>query len=148
MAKSRRIPEAAAIHIRDLVAEELTRRYGPKDDRGARPVGQRKICDDLKLSQPVLADIEGATGSVGVHALIALRNFLQVPIDELLMLDPLPQVKPAPEPAPNLTEMQRIMREAVLAGLEEQEQRRRSAPSSTPPASPRKGSPDARPRRR
>jgi transcriptional regulator with XRE-family HTH domain len=145
VAKSRKIPEAAAIHIRDLLAEELTRRYGPKDDRGARPVGQRKICEDLKLSQPVLQDIENATGSLGVHALIALRSFLGISIDDLLRLEPLRQGTPA-EP-PNLTDLQRLMREAVRAELDAPA--RTSTPPTEPPAPLKKGPSDApRARRR
>jgi hypothetical protein len=145
--KTRRIPEAAAIKIRDLVVAELDSRYGPKNDKGARPVGQRQICDDLDVSQPVLQDIENGTGSLGVHALVAVRNFLRkYTIDDLLGLDPLPAPKPAPAP-PNLSEMQRMVRETVLAALDERQQP--PPPSDPAPVVPKKGSPDApRPRRR
>jgi transcriptional regulator with XRE-family HTH domain len=149
VSKSRRIPEAAAIHIRDLLVARLTAEYGPKDSSGARRVGQRKICEDTGLSQPVLKDVEDGTGSVGVHTLIALRNFLRVPIDDLLMLEPLGETKALAEP-PNLSEMQRLFRQAVVDGLEEVEGRRRSTPPTEPPAPQKKGatSDAPRPRRR
>lgn len=141
---SRRIPEHMAVRIRDLLKARLDADFGEKKADGSRRVGQRQICELIGLSQPVLQDIESGSGSLGVHALIALRNYLETPIDALLDLPALPPKKQPPATP-----------EAILAGLEavtEALRRQVEAPTATepPPPPPRKkGTSDApRPRRR
>jgi transcriptional regulator with XRE-family HTH domain len=131
--RTRRIPDTTLARIRDLLTARLDEDFGPRVD-GARRVGQRQICERIGISQPVLHDIEAATGSLGVHALIALRNYLRKPIDELLGLEPLDA------PADKLAEMQRTLDRfgETLRAM-----------NHLSPDPPPKGPPDApRPRRR
>lgn len=143
MAKaSRRVPEHATVRIRDLLKARLDAEFGEKNVDGSRKVGQRQICERIGLSQPVLQDIENGSGSLGVHALIALRNYLETPIDVLLDLPALPPKKQPPATP-----------EAILAGLEAVTEALRrqveTSPATEPPPPPKRGTSDApRARRR
>lgn len=130
------------MRIRDLLAAKLDRDFGPKDEHGRRKRGQRQICAKIGITQPVLADIENASGSLGVHALIALRDYLETPIDDLLDLEPLP-AKPAVTPLPTQPPPSPLTPEAiediVVRAMRRAE--RGESPSTEP--APKKGPPDA-----
>lgn len=104
-----------------LVKAKLDVDY-PEGPDGKRSLSQKRIANAIGIVQPVLSDILAANGSVGVAALIRLRSWLKMPIDDLLDLAPLQ----------DMTEtLQSIDRR--LAALETQSEPPKSAP---PPAAP------------
>lgn len=146
MSRSRRIPEHAAVRIRDLLAAKLDADFGSKGADGRRKRGQRQICEIIGISQPVLADIEAATGSLGVHALIALRQYLRKPIDDLLELPPLEadgEKRESPDGDRTGAELARLR--ATVEGFREELRALRSEP---PPAATSPPTRSDRPRRR
>lgn len=133
MASRKKIPPIAAAHIARLLAAKLDEDFGPKDpSSGKRRIGQRAMCKRIGIAQPVLKDLEEATGSAGINALIALRKYLKAPIDEILGLGHLPGQAPSEREQQLLDALADVR--AELRALREREERR----SDTPPPPPTK----------
>lgn len=77
-----------AKRLAELVAAKIALDF--PEEPGKKKLSQQKIARKIGTVQPVLSDILAAKGSVGVTALLVLREWLQKPIDEMLGLPPLP----------------------------------------------------------
>jgi hypothetical protein len=77
-----------AKRLAELVATKIAADY--PDQAGKKKVSQARIAKDIGTVQPVLSEILAAKGGVGVGALLVLRAWLKMPLDEMLGLPPLP----------------------------------------------------------
>lgn len=139
---SRKVSKKTAEWIRDQLQKKLTEDFGPRDENGRRSTGQRAIIAKIGIKQPVLNDLEAADGGLGVHALIALRNYLGLSLEELLHLEPgmdvpLPVRKPPTVPPREAYEILARTREMIDRAFADAEPQRKG-PADDPPSRPRR----------
>jgi transcriptional regulator with XRE-family HTH domain len=81
------LPPAMAAHLARVVRAEIAARYPTSAD--GKPVAQSVVAKAIGITQPTLSELLGLRGGVGVTALLALRDWLGMPIDEMLGLPPI-----------------------------------------------------------
>lgn len=81
MGASRGVPEEMAKHVAKLVNEHISEHFPG--------VAETAVAREAGIVQPVLSEVRRVKGSLGMATLIKLRNWLQIPLDDLLGLPPL-----------------------------------------------------------
>lgn len=95
MGATKKIPQEMLDRVARLVREAVeTKIPKPKRPRGgATKSPQTTIARHIKIAQPVYSDVINAKGKLGVVTLLRLREFLEMPIDDILGLRPFSAAK-------------------------------------------------------
>lgn len=111
MGKSKALPSEVLAHVASYVERIIARDF-PVRANGTK-VSERKMAEAMGLTQPVLNDLRHKKGSLGIHAVLALRAYTGDPIDVILGFSA-PQGGD-PSPTGRLEELERKLDEVLQA---------------------------------
>ncbi len=135
MAASKRLPPEQERRVRTLLDLVIARHFTVQ----GRPMSENSIAPKIGLTQSVLNSIRAGRGGAGLAALVAIRNYTGLTLDEILGLPPVDTVK-APL-SPGEREALRVFLLEALDGLEKRVQAKLDRLSrGTAGKAPRKGS--------